>query len=265
MFSGFMLPTWVVASAVALVAGLVGTFVVLRSSAFAAHALPLSAFPGAAAASLLGINTVYGMAAFALLAVGGIARLGRRAGSDVATALTLVTLLAFGALCLSLVQGYSSEIYALLFGQVLGVGVGDVWLVALLAAVVLVATALLYRPLLLSSIAPELARAQGISTRWLDVAFLLLLALATVLTLPVAGALLVFSLMVGPAAAARLCTRRPLPALLLSCALALVVVWLAIALAYVTDWPVGFFVGTLGALAYAAAVARARSRGRSYG
>ena len=126
MFSAFMLPTWIVASVVALVAGMVGAFVVLRGSAFAAHGLPLSAFPGAAAASLVGLNPVLGMTVFAGLGVAGIARLGRRAGSDVATALTLVTLLGVGALFLSLSNVYASEIYTLLFGQVLGLGAQDV-------------------------------------------------------------------------------------------------------------------------------------------
>ncbi len=250
MFSDFMAPTWIAASVVAVVAGAVGLFVVLRGAAFAAHALPLSAFPGAAAASLVGVSPLLGMGVFAVLAVAGIARLGRRAGRDVATALTLVAMLGAGALLLSLGGGYGSELYTLLFGQVLGVGAGDLALLCGLAAGALAATAVLFRPLLLSSVSAELARARGVPARLLDLAFLGLVALATVLTLPVVGALLVFSLMVGPPAAARALANRPLPALLLSSGLALLVAWLSLAAAYVTNWPVGFFVGLLGALAY---------------
>lgn len=262
MFSDFMLPTWIAASLVAVVAGVVGLFVVLRGASFAAHALPLSAFPGAAAASLTGVSPLVGMGAFAALAVAGIARPGRRGGRDVATALTLVTLLGAGALLLNLGSGYASELYTLLFGQVLGVGAGDLALLGGLGAAALAGTAALWRPLLLSSVSPELAEAAGVPTRRLELAFLALLALATVLTLPVVGALLVFSLMVGPPAAARALADRPLPALLLSAGIALLVTWLSLASAYITNWPVGFFVGLLGALAYGLGSARAARHAR---
>jgi len=250
MFSGFMVHTWIAVSVVAVVAGAVGLFVVIRDSAFAAHTLPLGAFPGAAAANLLGINPFFGLLAFAGLGVFGIGRLRQGTRRDVITALTLVTLLGLGALLLSLTTQYSSEIYALLFGQVLGVSSGDLGLVAALGAVVVALTAWLYRPLLLSSVSPELAEAQGVSSQRMEILFLSLVALATVLTLPVVGALLVFSLMVGPPAAARLLAVRPSYAVLLSVCIALPTAWAAVALSYVTSWPVGFFIGTLSAAAY---------------
>ncbi len=262
MFAGFMLHTWLVATVVALVAGVVGLFVVVRGSAFAAHALPLGAFPGAAAATLLRLPPGVGLAAFALLGVAGIARLGRRGARDVATALTLVTLLGLGALCLSLTSEYSAAIYALLFGQVLGISARDVVVTFALGAVALAAAALLYRPLLLSSVSPDLAAAQGIAQGRMDLWFLGLLALATVMTLPVVGALLVFSLLVGPPAAARAVAGRPLAATFLSAGIALAIAWAAIALAYVSNWPVGFFVGTLCAAAYAAGRGAAAWRSR---
>jgi zinc/manganese transport system permease protein len=251
VFSGFMVDTWVAVSIVAVVAGVVGLFVVIRGAAFAAHALPLGAFPGAAGAALAGASPTLGMLGFAALGVLGISRLGRHARREVATALTLVTLLGLGALLLSFSRQYAAEIYALLFGQVLGVGTGAVLPLAVLGAIVLVAAAVLYRPLMLSSVSPELAEAQGVSSSRMELVFLALLALATVITLPVVGALLVFSLMVGPPAAARCFTRRPLQALLASVGVALPTAWAAVALSYWTDWPVGFFVGTLSATAYA--------------
>jgi zinc/manganese transport system permease protein len=263
MFAGFMLGTWMVGTLAALVAGVVGVFVVLRGSAFAAHTLPLSAFPGAAAASLVGRSQILGMVLFAGVGVVGIARLPRRDDHDVGTALTLVTLLGLGALFLSLTNGYASEVYALLFGQVLGVGVRDLTVVAIMGAVAIAATAVFYRPLLLTSISSELAEAQGVSCEQMDVIFLILLALTTVMTLPIVGALLVFSLLVGPPAAARMLTKTPLHTVLLSVVLALLVTWLAIALSYLTNWPIGFFVGALGALAYGAGVAWSAWRGRS--
>lgn len=260
MFAGFMVNTWIVVSVVAVVAGVVGLFVVLRDSAFAAHALPLSAFPGAAAAALLGVNALYGLIVFAGLGVFGIGRLGRRAAHDVATALTLVMLLGLGALLLSLTREYASEIYALLFGQVLGISTGDMRLIVALGVLAVATAGLLYRPLLLSSVSPELAEAQGVSSQRMELAFLALLALATVMTVPVVGALLVFVLMVGPPGAARAFTRQPLPATLLAVGFALPTAWAAVALSYLSNWPVGFFVGILSAAVYGGGAAWAARR-----
>ena len=121
MFAGFMMNTWAVATIVAPVAGVVGFFVVLRGSAFPAHAIPKGAFAGAAGASLLGISTLLGLAVFSLLGALGIGALGRRGRHDVATALALVMMLALGAAFLSRTTEYEPEIYSLLFGEVLGV------------------------------------------------------------------------------------------------------------------------------------------------
>ena len=252
MFSGFMVSTWTVASIVAVVAGVVGFFVVLRGAAFVADAVPQGAFAGAAGASLLGINTLIGVGVAALLGALGIGWLGRRGRRDVATALALVVMLGLGALFLSFSVQYAPEIYSLLFGEVLGVSSTEIAPVAILAVVSIGAILLLYRPLLLSSVMPELAEARGVRAQRMELLFLIVVALATSLTLPVVGALLIFSLMIGPPAAARSITDRPLPAMLASVVIALAVVWVSIAAAYDTNWPVGFFVGALGAVCYAA-------------
>jgi zinc/manganese transport system permease protein len=250
MFSSFMTNTWLVGSMVAVVAGVTGFFVVLRGTTFAAHALPLGTFPGAAAASLLGVNELFGLIVFSGLGVIGISQLGRHQRNDVATALTLITLLGLGTLFLSLSSQYSQAVYALLFGEVLGIGNAAVTPVAVISLAVIAATLLLFRPLLLTAVAPDLGAARGISNRLIDVAFLSILGLATAMALPVVGALLVFSLMVGPAAAARALTRRPIFAMLVSAGIALLMVWSAIALSYWSNWPVGFFIGTLAAMCY---------------
>src|SRR5215831_5057838 len=119
MFSGFMVNTWTVATIVAVIAGVVGFFVVLRGSAFPAHAIPKGAFAGAAGASLLGISTLTGLAVFSVLGALGIGWLGRRSRHDVATALVLVMMLALGAAFLSRTTEYEPEVFALLFGQLL--------------------------------------------------------------------------------------------------------------------------------------------------
>jgi zinc/manganese transport system permease protein len=262
MFSGFMASTWAVASIVAVVAGVVGFFVVLRGAAFVADAVPQGAFTGAAAASLLGVNTLIGLAVASLASALGIGWLGRRGRRDVATALALVVMLGLGALFLSFSSEYAPEIYSLLFGEVLGVSVTEIAPVAILGGLCVLATLALFRPLLLSSLVPELAEARGVRAGRMELLFLIVLALATSMTLPVTGALLIFSLMIGPPAAARTVTSRPLPAMLFSVLIALVVVWLSIAAAYQTNWPVGFFVGALGAVCYGAGRGWAALRNR---
>ena len=252
MFSGFMINTWVVATIVAVVAGSVGFFVVLRGSAFVADALPTGAFAGAAGASLIGVNTLVGLGVFSLLGALGIGWLGRRGRHDVAVALALVAMLGLGALFLSFTTEYGPEIESLLFGEVLGISVNEIAPVAALGAVCVLAILVLFRPLMLSSVMPELGEARGVRAHRIETCFLVVLALATSMALPVVGALLIFSLMIGPPAAARSVTARPLLAMGLSVVLALVTVWLAIAVSYQTNWPIGFFVGTIAAVCYAA-------------
>jgi len=250
MFSGFMINAWVVATMVAVIAGVVGFFVVLRGSAFPAHAIPKGAFAGAAGANLLGINSLIGLGVFSVLAALGIGSLGRRGRHDVVTALALVMMLALGAAFLSHSTEYEPEIYSLLFGEILGVSTTELLPVAAIGIACITAVILLYRPLLLSSVVPEIAEANGVVGHRMQMAFLVVVAAATTMTVPVVGALLIFSLMIGPPAAARSFTDRPLVALLLSVGIALVTVWTAIASSYASNWPVSFFVGALGGLSY---------------
>ncbi|HEY1529290.1 MAG TPA: metal ABC transporter permease [Galbitalea sp.] len=245
MFSEFLINTWISASVVAVVAGLVGFFVVLRGSSFLAHALPHGAFAGAAGATLLGLDPIFGMGVFAVGGALAVSTLGRRGRNDVVIALALVVMLAGGALFLSLGNQYSSEVFALLFGQILGVSSAELLPILLLGALCVVAIVVAYRPLLLASVLPDQAAARGISTFGMSVFFAVVVAFATTMSVPVVGALLMFSLLVGPPAAARLFTPDPLRAIPVSIGLALVVVWVSIAAAYQTSLPVGFFV-TLG-------------------
>ncbi|HUC58814.1 MAG TPA: metal ABC transporter permease [Streptosporangiaceae bacterium] len=252
MFASFMMNAWITATIVAVVGGVVGYFVVLRGSAFPAHAIPKGAFAGAAGAALLGISTLIGLAAFALLGALGIGSMSRRGRHDVATALALVLMLALGAAFLSRTTEYEPEIYSLLFGEVLGVSTSEILPTAGLGIICVAAVAVIYRPLMLSSVTPEIAEARGIPSRRIELCFLIVLALATAMTVPVVGALLIFSLMIGPPAAARSLTSRPLLAMALSVVIALVTVWVAIAASYLCNWPIGFFVGALAALSYGA-------------
>src|ERR1700733_12023362 len=158
MFSGFMVNAWIVATIVAVVGGAVGFFVVLRGSAFVAHAIPNGSFAGAAAATLIGINTLIGLGVFAFCSALG---------------------LGLGALFLSFTVEYAPEIYSLLFGEVLGISTNQLGPTIVLAAVCLVVLTVLSRPLLLSSTLPDSAHARGIPPYTAELAFLMLVALAT--------------------------------------------------------------------------------------
>jgi zinc/manganese transport system permease protein len=255
MFSSFMLNTWIAGTAVAVIAGVTGFFAVLRGSTFAAHAIPNGAFAGAAGASLLAVFSAAGAL--------GIAGLSRRARSDVATALTFVMMLGVGALFVSWSTQYAQEAYSLLFGEVFGVSTAEVLPIVVLGAVSVAAIVAMFRPLLLSSALPEVAEARGVPPRRMELAFLLVMALATSMTVPVVGALLMFSLMIGPAAAARSLTARPGLAMTLSVLIALIAVWIAIAASYQSNWPLGFFVGVIGAAFFLGGKAWAWARSKS--
>lgn len=252
MFSDFLVNTWISATIVAIVAGLVGFFVVVRGSSFLAHALPHGAFAGAAGATLIGADPILGMGVFAVGGALAVSTLGRRGRTDVVTALALVVMLASGALFLSLGNQYSAEVFALLFGQILGVSSAELVPIVVLGAVCVVAIVVAYRPLLLASVLPDQAAARGISSFGMSVFFALVVALATTMSVPVVGALLMFSLLVGPPAAARLFSANPLRAIPLSIGLALLVVWVSIAAAYLSSLPVGFFVTLGSAVLYGA-------------
>ena len=234
----------------AVVAGVVGFFVVLRGSAFPAHAIPNGAFAGAAGANLLGVEPLLGLGVSARPRRARD-RLARPAGRhDVATALALVMMLALGAVFLSRSSQYEPEIFSLLFGEVLGVSTTEFLPVAALAVVCIVAIVALYRPLMLSSIVPEIAEAKGVSAH---------AHRDGVPRGPRAGNRHDRAGRRSPAHLQphdRPACRRPLVhrparvAIVLSVAIALVTVWSAIAISYVTNWPIGFFVGTFSALAY---------------
>ncbi len=250
MFSSFMVNAWIVGTIVAVVAAAVGFFVVVRGSAFAAHALPNGSFAGAAGAVLIGISTLIGLVVCALLGALGIAVLGRGGRHDVATALVLVLMLALGSLFLSFSSEYAPAVYSLLFGEILGIGSNQLAPTIGLSAAGAFGLAVLYRPLMLSSVLPEVASARGIGAFTIELAFLAVVALTAAMTIPVVGTLLVFTLMIGAPAAARSLTDRPGRAILIAVAIALVTVWASIALSYQSNYPVGFFVGTISAGCY---------------
>lgn len=238
-------------TAVALAAGAVGYFVVLRRQAFAAHAIGHVGFAGAAGAVLFGVSPIYGLLVFCLgagvlIGFGG-ATLDDR---DAVVGVTLTAALGLGVLFISLYSGYADATYSILFGQILGVTWGEVGLVAALSVTVLAVLSLTYRPMLFASVDAKSAASRGLSIRAMSLLFMTLLAVTTVVAIQIVGVLLVFSLLVAPAAAAEVLTTRPLHALGLSMALALGSAWLGLFFGVWFGGPVSFWITALASLTY---------------
>jgi len=257
---GFMQHAFAAGTIIAIVAGVIGYFVVLRRSSFAAHALAHVGFAGAAGAVLVGVNPLAGLFAFTTGASVLMGTLGKRVSErDVQIGTVLAFMLGLGVLFISLYSGYATEAYSLLFGQVLGVSASDV-LVTLIAAVLVLGTfALLYRPLLFSSLDAEVAEARGIPVARLGIAFMVLVAIATSIAVQVIGILLIFALMVTPAATAERLTRRPVHGMLLSAAIALLATWVALCISFYVPVPVSFLITSMTFAAYLGALAYTRN------
>src|SRR5258708_1682715 len=197
----FMVHAFEAGTIVAVVAGAIGYFVVLRASAFAAHALSHIGFAGATGAVVLGVSPVFGLLAFTLASGVTIGALGNRLrGRDVTIGIVLAWTLGLGVLFISLYRGYATEAYALLFGEILGISATDVVITLVAGIVTGVALIAIYRPLLFSSVDEDLASAKGVPVTALSIAFMAILAVAVSEAVPVTGVLLIFTLFVAQAA-----------------------------------------------------------------
>lgn len=239
---------------VAAISGVVGVFVVLRSQSFAGHAIADFGGAGAAVAFLLGVNTLWGFLGFGLLSAAGVELLGNRARErDLATGIVLSFALGIESLFLFLDTHYTGQAGApmmILFGSIFLIKASTVPIVVALTAATASILCVVFRPLLLCSIDPELARTRGIPVKAVSLIFIILLALVVEEASLITGALLSTALLIGPAAAAMRLTRRMGPAMLCSAVLGILSMWLGIILAYDSylwppahrGWPVSFFV-----------------------
>jgi zinc/manganese transport system permease protein len=242
----FMQHAFEAGAVVAIVAGIIGYLVVLRRSSFAAHAFAEIGFAGAAGAVLLGINPIFGLLLFSTVSGAGIAMLGKRATyRDVEIGTVLAFMLGLGVLFISLYTGYATEAYSILFGEILGVSGGDVLITFAVSAVILVVAAIVYRPLLFASLDEDVAEAKGMRTLLLGVIFMLLLASAVSIAVQVVGVLLIFALMVTPAAIAVRLTKKPLYAIAVSSLISLSATWLGLFIAFYEPYPVSFFITSI--------------------
>jgi zinc/manganese transport system permease protein len=240
---------------VAVVAGAVGYFMVLRRESFAGHTLALIGFPGAAGATWLGIQPAFGFFGVAVAGAlviaalptgSGPAALGGYGDKSAAIGTVQAFALACGVLFVSLYHGFLSGLNNLLFGTIIGITDGQVRTLLAAGAVTIAVLAAIGRPLLFATIDPDAARARGVPVRLVNAAFLVLLGVAAAGTSQVTGSLLVFALLVAPAAAAVRLTASPARGLMVSVVIALVVTWLGEAVAFFSPYPIGFWVTTFG-------------------
>jgi zinc/manganese transport system permease protein len=261
----FMVNAFRAGAIVAVLSGLVGWFMVLRRQSFAGHTLAVVGFPGAAGAVLIGISATYGLFAFALVAaliIGMVPSAGGRGYSEesAVTGTVQAFALACGFLFVSLYGGFLSGANALLFGSFLGITADQVDLLLVVAGIAAAVLAIIARPLLFASIDPDVAQARGVPVRGLSITFLMLLGAAAAEVSQITGTLLVFALLVVPAATAQAWTIRPALSLLLTVLIGVTVTWLSLLVAYYSPYPIGFFLTSFAFAAYLLAAGWRRVR-----
>jgi len=264
----FMVNAFRAGTIVAVLAGAIGWFMVLRRQSFAGHTLAVVSFPGAAGAILIGISASVGYFAAAIAAALVIAQVSRsaegRAGSNESAVIGTVQAfaLACGALFVSLYGGFLNSLTGLLFGTFLGVSDTQVETLLAVALAALCVLGALARPLFFATVDPDVALARGVPLRLASTTYLVLLGITAAEVSQVTGALLVFALLVMPAAAAQQLTARPALSFALTIGFGLATVWLGLGLAYFSVYPVGFFVTTVGFCIFALSSAWRAGAGR---
>ena len=263
----FMVNAFRAGTIVAVVTGIVGWFMVLRKQTFAGHTIAVSAFPGAAAATLLGISATIGYFTFAVAAAIVIAVAARPRGSGLTGESAVIGtvqafILASGYLFAYLYKGFLNSVNAPLFGSSFAITNDQVITLGLVAIGVLIVLAAIWRPLFFSSVDADVAAARGVGVRSLGVVFLVVLGAAAAEASQIAGALLVFSLLVMPAATAQRLTVRPTVSIVLTVLVGLLATWGGLTLAYYQLYPLGFCISSFSFGAYLLAYAVTMRAGR---
>ncbi len=236
---------------IAIISSLIGYFVVLRAQAFSAHALSHIGFAGATAAALFGVSSLVGTMVFTVLAALGMGTLGKRLqGRDIDTGMILSFSLGLGVLFLRRYVNSATEAVGVLFGSILSVTPNDVLLTLLVSVCSLFVLAILFRPLLFISIDPDVAEARGVPVQFVAIVFMLLLAMTVAVAIQIVGVLLVFALLIVPAAIAQHLTKRLRTGLICSVMLGLLFTWMGLGLAYFTPFPISFYIAVLAAGSY---------------
>ncbi|MFT8391542.1 MAG: metal ABC transporter permease [Sporolactobacillus sp.] len=238
----FMRHAFIAGTLIAIMCGAIGVFIMARNLSFIAHTFSHIGFAGASFAVFAGLDPLTGLLIFTLAGALGVGQLGvRMFRRDAAVSVILSLALGLGILFLSLSDVQGSFTKTILFGSVVGIDLQDVWQLVGLTAIVLLSLACGYRWLKFDSFDQIGAEAAGLPVRLISIGFLLLMAVAVSVTVQIVGALLVFSLMTVPAAAARLFTQSIFGMILLAALLAVIGVWFGLTAGYYTNAPVSFF------------------------
>jgi zinc/manganese transport system permease protein len=251
--SSFMRNALIGGTIVALAAGLIGYFVVVRNTAFAAHALAHIGLPGATGAVLVGLPVALGLGVFCIGGALVIGALGRRAADrEVATGTVLAMATGLGLFFNSLATKSSSTMTNVLFGNLLAISHEQLLTFGLLLVVLAVSIGVIYRPLLFSSVNPQVAEAKGVPVRMLSVLFMALLGLSVTMAVQAVGTLLLFALVVTPAATAIMLTPRPTSAMFTATGISVLSVWLGLVLSAMFNAPPSFVIVTIACAVWAA-------------
>jgi zinc/manganese transport system permease protein len=257
----FMRSAYLAGSLIAVTCGLVGYYVLLRHLTFASDALSHVGFAGAMGTALLGLNPYFGLFGSSIVVGVGMSQFGKTQARrrDVAVGTVLAWVLGLGALFLGLYLANPTTNtniaigVGILFGSIFGLDTHTAWIIAAVGALTSLALVVIARPLLFASVDPQSARARGLPVRLLDALFLVLLAITVAEAVPAVGALLVFALLVTPAASIQQVVNRPYLGLFLSAVLALLITWAGLLMAFYLSYPVSFDISTIGFLIYVAA------------
>ena len=260
--SGFMRNALIGGTLVALAAGLIGYFIIVRNTAFAAHALAHIGLPGATGAALLGLPVVFGLGVFCIGGALVIGAMGKRAGDrEVTTGTVLALATGFGLFFNSLGTKNSSTLTNVLFGNLLAITHEQLLIFAVLLAVIAVTVVIVYRPLLFASVNEQVAEAKGVPVRALSVVFMALLGLSITMAVQAVGTLLLFALVVTPAATAIILTAQPLAAMAISTLVSLVSVWAGLVVSALFNMPPSFVIVTIACVIWLVVWSGGRIRG----
>jgi zinc/manganese transport system permease protein len=261
----FMQHAFMAGTIVAIMCGAIGVFVIARGLSFIGHTFSHIGFSGAAFAVYIGVDPLYGLLSFTCASAISVGQLGVKVfRRDASISVVLSIFLGLGLLFLSLSSNQSNEVFALLFGSVVGISQGEVWQISILSLIVLILLFIGYRMLTFDSFDPLGAQAAGLPVRFISIAFLLILSIAVAEAVQIIGALLVFTLMTTPAAAARYLSQSVFKMILYSAIIAVMGVWGGLALGYYTNLPVSFFITAIEGIIYFLALGVGRLRERAF-
>lgn len=259
----FMANAFLAGLCIALAAGVMGYFTIARHSTFASHALAHIGLPGATGAVLLGLPVSLGLGVFALGGALVIGALGKRASQrEIATGTVLAFATGLGLFFARLSSSASQQMQSILFGSILTITTDQIIGFAIFDAILLIVLAVIYRPLLFSSVDEQVAQAKGVPIGAMNVAFMAIMAGVITIAVPAVGTLLIFALVITPAATANIIAGTPLRAMVLASVLCLVAIWGGLVLAAMFPAPPSFIIVTLSTLLWAIAKAMNAARHR---